>query len=66
MKILLSEGEKQYIEKYAKDYNVSVKGLTETYLGVMNCNFEQDIIDILNENADDIRQDDGEYIDKAE
>lgn len=65
MKIILSEYEKEYINKYAKDYNVNPEAVAENYFGVVDCNFEQDIIDMLNDCADEIRKDNGEYIDKV-
>lgn len=52
MKIILSKSEIEIIEKAAKNINITTEGLFEAYQATMDCNFEQDIHDIVNEDYD--------------
>lgn len=48
----LDEAEQEFILKRAKDMGIDPDGLLDFYRDVMKSNFEQDIIDIINENYD--------------
>lgn len=59
MKIILSKSEIETIEKAAKDINITTEGLLEAYQSTIDCNFEQDIHDIVNEDYDFLRSEYG-------
>lgn len=66
MKINYTPEEAQRIINIAKEYDVNPQAVMETHEAMMNANFEQDLIDLLNDDADAIRKDYGEYgIDKT-
>lgn len=65
MKIILDESEMSELRGVAKDYDISIEGLFDTYTSVMEANFDQDIRDCIAEDEDQIRQDYGGYEEEA-
>lgn len=61
MMLILTKTDKDILERVAKDFDIKVEALADCYKAVMDSNFEQDLWDIANENADDLRKDYGKY-----
>lgn len=61
MKIIFDDYETEAIATQAKIYNVNIEAIIDMYVVRAESNFDQDIIDILNDEADDLRKEYGEF-----
>lgn len=61
MKITYTKDEAERIVKIAQEYDINPEAVAETHQAMMDANFEQDLIDLMNDNADQLRKDYGEF-----
>lgn len=54
MKIIFNEYEKEQINKYAEDYGIAPSDIKRVFCEVHDSNFEQDLWDIINLNAEEL------------
>lgn len=54
MKIIFNEYEKEQINKYAEDYGIASSDIERVFCEIYDSNFEQDLWDIINLNAEEL------------
>ncbi|MCM1323200.1 MAG: hypothetical protein NC218_03355 [Acetobacter sp.] len=58
MRIIYNEYEKRAIAEASNEYKISAQVIEDNLTAMLDANFDQDLHDLLNENAEELRKED--------